>query len=516
MLGSVRSWRRSYAFTLAATVMLVAAADYFFYGHIVGWTAALIAAMLIGALVFRESKFLASVGGRALLLASVGLLLALVEQPTWFNIAYLIMCLGALSLTNRRGWESDFVRWFRRWTRWAITGWTRLFLDNSLAARWLMRHGVSPTIAKKISGWSIPAILGAIFIGIFAWANPIISNWFSGLGDWLWARIEEIPDLLNPLRILFWLISAAFVWALLRGRATRRARTKGAYPSPLAPVETPSTEIAADLVVRCLIVFNVIFAVENLLDLTYLWGHHAMPTGTEYKQYVRRGAYPLVAAALMAGAFVLVTFRPGSVSEKSRLARRLVYVWIGQTILLTISAASRLVRYIDLTELTRLRVASAIWFVLVAIGLAYVIWRIMGRRDNRWLINVNALTALVILYPCCFVNFDGMIANFNAAHCSEAGGDGSRLDIEYFEELGPTSVAALDSVRDRITFAPKREQAQEISDRLHAQLDSELADWRGWTWRRQRTAEAAQHIALAKAKSNSENQVALAPADAAH
>jgi hypothetical protein len=156
--------------------MLVAAADYFFYGHIVGWTAALIAAMLIGALVFRESKFLASVGGRALLLASVGLLLALVEQPTWFNIAYLIMCLGALSLTNRRGWESDFVRWFRRWTRWAITGWTRLFLDNSLAARWLMRHGVSPTIAKKISGWSIPAILGAIFIGIFAWANPIISS----------------------------------------------------------------------------------------------------------------------------------------------------------------------------------------------------------------------------------------------------------------------------------------------------------------------------------------------------
>jgi hypothetical protein len=36
--------------------------------------------------------------------------------------------------------------------------------------------------------------------------------------------------------------------------------------------------------------------------------------------------------------------------------------------LLTVSAAWRLEKYIVMTELTRLRVASAIWFLLVALG----------------------------------------------------------------------------------------------------------------------------------------------------
>lgn len=514
MAGSLRFWRRSYAFTAGATVVVVAFADFFFYRHVVGWTAALIAAMLIGALAFRQTRFLSSIGGRLLFLASVGLLLALVEQPTWFNVSYLIVCLGGLALTNHRGWESDFSRWVQRWIRWAMTGWTRLFLDNSVVARWLMRHGISMSWSRRLSAWSIPAVLGAAFVGVFAWANPIISGWFADLGSWVLARIEDIPDLLNPLRILFWLIAAVFVWMLLRGRATRKM--KGPYPPQFAPIVEQPKDIAADLVVRCLILFNVIFAVENILDLAYLWGHHALPTGTEYKQYVRRGAYPLVAAALMAGAFVLITFRPGSNTEKSRAARKLVYVWIAQTILLTISAAWRLIRYIDLTELTRLRVASAVWFVLVGIGLMYIVRRIMGRRDNRWLVNVNALTAVVILYPCCFINFDGMIASFNANHCAEVGGAGSRLDIEYFEDLGPASVAALDSVRDRIAFEPKREQAKQISDDLHTELAADLSNWRGWTWRRQRTATAVAQIQLAQAKTSGANQVALVPIQRDH
>src|SRR4051812_46588711 len=171
-----------------------------------------------------------------------------------------------------------------------------------------------------------------------------------------------------------------------------------------------------------------------------------------YRQYVRRGAYPLVAAALLAGLFVLITFRPESDSERSKSARQLVYAWIGQTILLTLSAVWRLYVYVAMTELTRLRVASIIWFLLVGLGLYYVIARIVRGRSNGWLINVNALTALLMLYPCCFVNFDGIIANFNAIHCEEVGGGGSPLDIDYMRELGPTAVAPLDRVRDKIAI----------------------------------------------------------------
>jgi len=148
-----------------------------------------------------------------------------------------------------------------------------------------------------------------------------------------------------------------------------------------------------------LIVFNIIFAVENVLDLRYLPHSRNLPAGMTYKEYVHRGAYPLIAAALLAGAFVLVTFRPGSSTERSPAARRMVYFWIAQTVLLTLSAAWRLYRYVQMSELTRLRVASGIWFALVASGLIYIVWRIVQRKSNTWLVNLNAITALLLLYP---------------------------------------------------------------------------------------------------------------------
>jgi hypothetical protein len=258
--------------------------------------------------------------------------------------------------------------------------------------------------------------------------------------------------------------------------------------------------IPVGMVVRCLILFNLIFAVENVLDFWVLYSGHSGYDGTAFKQYVRRGAYPLVAAALLAGAFVLVTFRPRSQTERSPAARKLVYAWIAQTILLTISAAWRLKVYIDLTELTRLRVASTVWFLLVAAGLFYIVWRIVRGRSNGWLINMNALTALVVLYPCCFVNFDGVIADFNARHCEEAGGGGSALDIDYFADLGTPAVPALDSVIDKIAVPWRREKAAQLSDRLHAELAAHLKDWRSWTWRRHRTARAADQVQYARTR----------------
>jgi len=149
-------------------------------------------------------------------------------------------------------------------------------------------------------------------------------------------------------------------------------------------------------------------------------------------------------------------------------------------------------KYVELTELTRLRVASTVWFLLVGLGLFYIIWRIVRARSNAWLVNANALTALVILYPCCFINFDGMIANFNVRHCAEFGGEGSPLDVEYFEELGTPALAALDSVRDKLPQPWRKEKARKVSDSLHAQLAADMKDWRSWTWRRQRTAEGSR------------------------
>jgi len=497
-MDTVMRWRRSYAVLLTATLVIVAAADFFFYGHTIGWTAAAFATVLLAMLALRDGRFMRTVGGRVVLLASIGLLYALVEQPTWLNVTYTILCVAALAIVNTSGWQPDFPQWVKRWSLLLLTGWMRLFSDNSVVIRCLARHGISPATARGVLVWVVPTSLASVFVALFAWGNPVLAGWIGWAFGWAWDGLWRLPEFLNVPRMLFWLTFASFAWALLRARA-KRWHSANAPVALHAVVSTqPSPARAAAItafVVRCLILFNVVFLVENVLDVRYLGSTDGL-TPLEYREYVRRGAYPLVAAALLAGLFVLITFRPGSDTERSPWARRLVYLWIGQTIFLTLTAAYRLVQYVEFSELTRLRVASTVWFFLVAAGLGYVIWRIVKGRTNRWLINANALTAAVVLYACCFVNFDGMIAEFNVRHCREAGGAGKSLDIEYFRVLGTTSLPALEEVRPLLGLEKgtewKQEQARQVADYLHGELNEVQSDWRAWTLRRARAAQAVE------------------------
>ena len=71
-------------------------------------------------------------------------------------------------------------------------------------------------------------------------------------------------------------------------------------------------------ILRSLIVFNLMFAVQTMLDAAYLWGGVALPDGMSYASYAHRGAYPLIVTALLAAGFVLVAMRPGSATSADR------------------------------------------------------------------------------------------------------------------------------------------------------------------------------------------------------
>src|SRR4051812_12102887 len=121
MLAQSFSWRRSYLSLLVATVIVVATADFFFYGHAIGWTAAAFTAVMLILLSARDNRFIETVGGRVCALAAVGLIAALIEQPTQLNVTYAFICLGALALINTGGWVADFPAWVLRLGRWLAT-----------------------------------------------------------------------------------------------------------------------------------------------------------------------------------------------------------------------------------------------------------------------------------------------------------------------------------------------------------------------------------------------------------
>src|SRR3990167_2584670 len=127
-----------------------------------------------------------------------------------------------------------------------------------------------------------------------------------------------------------------------RPRGLRRTLTPPGLDGDLAIPGVGTGSIAASLVL-----FNLIFALQNGLDLAYLWGGAGLPPGVTFAEYAHRGAYPLIATALLAGLFVLVFLRPGSATAANRPVRILVTVWVAQNLFLVASTALRTIDYLQ-------------------------------------------------------------------------------------------------------------------------------------------------------------------------
>jgi hypothetical protein len=242
---------------------------------------------------------------------------------------------------------------------------------------------------------ALPVVGGGVFLGLFAMANPVIGQILSAI---------TLPAL-DIARALFWIAALIGVWTFLRPRYLRWSQKREAAPlvSPIPGVNVGSVGLS-------LLVFNGLFALQNGLDLAFLWSGAALPKGVTLADYAHRGAYPLIATALLAGLFVLVALRPGSATARQPGLKGLVVLWVAQNILLVASSILRVLNYIEVYSLTRLRIAALVWMGLVAVGLVLICWRLLRDKSSRWLINANALAAILTLTGCSFVDLGGVAA----------------------------------------------------------------------------------------------------------
>ena len=509
------SLRRRGSFLLAVVVGLVWLADWLFYEQSIGWSAGLFALALLLALTLRGGRYFRGRPGRVVAGATLGMVAALAIHPGPLAVTLGLLGLVTLAIIDRGGWTSSVAEWAWRWAWFAGCGLIQMVRDVAMQNRWLRKHpqgarGVAATAAQGLNVWLIPVALSGVFVVLFAIANPVVQYRLTDAIESLLNRLSHLGDWLVPARIGLWLATAAAVWSLLRVRLKprlhadkpRRPRTwRFAWEPPRqgeVVIGKPFTSAdATAMTVRCLILFNIVFGVQTLLDLRYLYGGATLPDGMTYAEYAHRGAYPLVATALLAGLFVLLTFRPGGAAQRSKTARRLVGLWVVQNIVLMVSSVWRLNLYVEVYSLTRWRLAAALWMGLVGVGFGWLIWRIVADRDNRWLLQRVTLTGLALLYAVCFVNLDGAIARYNVAHCAELGGGGQMLDVAYLERLGPAALPALQTYLEATEGQPAVEPpanrwvraaapptAEEVAARLQKQLDDDLDNWRGWTWRR--------------------------------
>ncbi|MDU8928031.1 DUF4173 domain-containing protein [Alisedimentitalea sp. MJ-SS2] len=310
-------------------------------------------------------------------------------------------------------------------------------------------------------GWFLPLGLGLLFLLLLINANPVLEGWLN--------TTFRGPSNLNPDRMIFWAGVGFLAWPflslrfmvqrLLLGFAAGKTRTLPAF-------------FNAQSIRRSLILFNAVFAIQTLPDIAIFSGGASLPSGMSYAEYAHRGAYPLLATALLAGAFALAVrpFVRGNITLRAALL-----FWMAQTLLLVISSLIRLESYVSVYGLTQFRLAAMVWMGTVAIGITLVIAQVLRDQTAAWLLKRCAALGVMVLYLCSLNSFAATITQYNLTH------DVVR-DAHYLCSLDS---AALPVIRqNEITTGTTICYGSSIQP-FHLS-----SDWREWGFRDWRTARS--------------------------
>jgi len=467
----------------AVAFALAALADWLFYGQRIGVSAAIFAiALASGSLLANFARL----DRRQILLAGILVLAGLVPVVEEFNVASLFFIalalgVGLLLTTNRKltGVREQAV---------ALGD---LYLIGPFR---LLRDAIGlfnlPALTAGFTVWFIPVVLGVIFAFLFASANPLIAKWISLINP------GDASSYVSVSRVLFWVTALSIAWPFIHVWWRRKPDLTSDVAERI-PLEQEATSRNVDFfgaatILRSLILFNLLFAVQTVLDVAYLWGNATLPADVSYAAYAHLGAYPLILTALLAAGFVLAAMKPGGPAERSKVIRPLVYLWVGQNVLLVASSILRLDLYVQIYLLTWWRVAAFIWMLLVAFGLLLIVARIVLSRSNESLIRANLITLTATLYICSLVNFSAVIADYNVDHSREVAGNGIQVDMNYLIHLGPQALPAIDRAIQLRGADPTLVSRRNC---LVEQQRNNLASWRAWgfrNWRLQRTLDAQQ------------------------
>lgn len=470
-----RNARSSFLAKLGIGAALLSISDVFFFGYGGGSIIGVFALIWLAAVAWIQPAIRRARCGWVAIGAAASFGLILVIDPSFLGTILFLAAIGSVALLPGHVFDNA-ARWLVRLAVLALKGPFRAPSD-------LYRTGNLPgyrgTSAKTVLlHFALPLIGGGLFLALFASANPVLGDALSAI------RLPDFGTMF--LHAALWVFIVSLTWPTLRPRAihftSERQAVLGKLPD--LPVVT---------MVLTLVTFNAIFAVENLLDIAFLWNGAALPEGVTLADYAHRGAYTLIATALLAGLFVLLALRPGSAAARDPLVRRLVIVWVAQNILLVASSVLRLFDYIDAYSLTVLRIAALAWMALVGVGLLIICWRFLAERTASWLINANALAAVIVLTLASIVDLGAVASAWNVSQLR----DPARLDLCYLERQGSSALIPLIKLRDGPIGPEMRERAVYLSVSAFRDLRNQQADWQSWTLRNARRLAHVEPILAA-------------------
>lgn len=475
--------RASFIWKATTAAALVALGDLLFFqlelggGNLGLYGLALLVGMMIARHAVRRDKRAWIAAAAAALFAS-----AMIYDASLLAWALFWVAAGMASLLPASSRFDDGWRWFQRLL---LHGLRTPFAPLIDMVRVLRARRARPasrfSLRASLPMLALPVIGSAIIVVLFSAANPVIEKILSAI---------SLPELSfeTVTRMMLWALLFVMAWSLIHPRLVQRILPTFDGSGDLA---MPGVSVAS--VRLSLILFNLLFAMQNLMDAAYMGGLAPMPEGITLAEYAHRGAYPLIVTALLAALFVIVTLRPGSATAAVPAIRKLVLLWIAQNIVLVGSSIMRTLDYVEAYSLTIMRISALAWMMLVAVGLLLVCWRLFTEKSASWLVNTNLATAALLLATASFVDLGNIAAWWNVRHAQEAGGDGAALDLCYLNRLGSSSLLPLIALEQRTNLKPAfRERVQFVRAEILWNLRRQME--RGWTMRGEHRLMQAEQV----------------------
>ena len=429
--------------TAALGLCLGIAVEVLFYGHPLGISVLIWAALCVAALLLAARSYGASAARSSAWLAAPILFFAAMPFLRLEGLSVL------LSLAATVGLLLLWVRTFRvgdlfafGWTDFALT-WLLVPLEG-----WIAPWPVLGTLQQRmLSNRQGRAQAMAILRGVLL-AFPILVLLIALLSgaDIIFAdRVEEALRWLDLERITEWigrgtiiLLSGLFslgclVQALRPLDYRRRAGEAGPQVRPFLGFPEATVVLSG---------VNLVFGLFVAIQFTYLFGGATNITaaGYTYAQYARRGFGELVAVSVISLGLIMAlgTWARRDSRPHSRWFNGLSGLLVAQMGVILASALQRLLLYENAYGFTRLRTYTHVAILWMAgLFLAFLVLLLLGRL--RRFVLVAAAAALGFTATLNLLNVDGFIVGRNAARLAQSG----ELDLSYLLQLSEDAVPAL-------------------------------------------------------------------------
>lgn len=368
----------------------------------------------------------------------------------WLNIPalFLLMVIQTMLLTrgssqpwNRPAFYSELLY------QWMIKPLEHLPVPFGMAMEKL-RIGKSSPARKgpwgKIAlGLLIAAPLLLIVVSLLGSADSIFMSWINAIPSLFDHRLAGEGLLRVATALFFAVYTFCYLWGLMFPRKPKPQPDLGSEFGRVAELPSERTAIGADPVIAStvLVCINLVYVLFAAVQFSYLFGaaEGLLPAGTAYAEYARQGFAELVMVAILNIGLLLLGLHYISPGGKGMdaLRRILLTLLMLSSLVMLVSAYSRLSLYEDAYGYTQLRLLVHGFMIMLGVWMAVALARIWYGRFSLAKIYIAIGVASYVVMN--YVNLDARIADNNIARYEESG----KIDFSYLEMLSPDAAPSL-------------------------------------------------------------------------